>query len=49
VNEDVQQRIWEDDLELLKFGQQYVRTVLKLEQALKPGEAVLKQSRTPNP
>jgi Fe-S-cluster containining protein len=49
VDEDMQQRIWEDDLELLKFGQQYVKTVLKLEQALKPGEAVLKQSRTPNP
>jgi Fe-S-cluster containining protein len=49
VDEDMQQRIWEDDLELLKFGQQYVKTVLKLEQALKPGETVLKQSRTPNP
>ncbi len=31
VTDDVQQRIWDDDVELLKFGYQYVKLVLKLE------------------
>ena len=49
VDDDLQQRLWEDDVELLKFGHQYIKTALKLEQSLQPNEAVLKQSRTPNP
>jgi len=31
VDEDMQQRIWEDDVELLKFGYQYVKSALKLQ------------------
>jgi Fe-S-cluster containining protein len=34
VDEDVQERIWDDDEELLKFGYQYLRMVLKIEDAL---------------
>jgi hypothetical protein len=49
VDDDLQQRLWEDDVELLKFAHQYIKTTLKLEQALKPGKEVLLQSRTPNP
>jgi hypothetical protein len=49
VDDDVKQRIWEDDVELLKFGHQYIKTALKLEQSLLPNEAVTKQCRTPNP
>lgn len=35
VDEEVQQRIWEDDMELLKFGYQYLKMVLKLEETMK--------------
>ena len=33
VDEDVKERIWDDDEELLKFGYQYVKMVLKIEDA----------------
>lgn len=31
VDEDMQERIWNDDLELLKFGYQYLKAALKIE------------------
>jgi hypothetical protein len=34
VEEDVQQRIWDDDLDLLKFGYQYLKMVLKIEDTM---------------
>jgi hypothetical protein len=34
LDEDTTEKIWNDDDELLKFGYQYVKTVLKLEQAM---------------
>lgn len=34
VDEDLLERIWDDDEELLKFGYQYIKTVLKIAQAL---------------
>ena len=33
VDEDVQERIWDDDEDLLKFGYQYVKMVLKIADA----------------
>ncbi|MBM4284415.1 MAG: YkgJ family cysteine cluster protein [Deltaproteobacteria bacterium] len=36
VDDDTRQRIYEDDLELLKFGYQYLKTVFRIEPALKP-------------
>ena len=39
VDEDILEKIWDDDEELLKFGYQYVKTVLKIEEALKLEEA----------
>jgi hypothetical protein len=35
VDEDTQQRIYDDDLELLKFGYQYLKMVLKIEDTVK--------------
>ena len=35
VDEDILEKIWDDDEELLKFGYQYIKTVLKIEEALK--------------
>lgn len=35
VDPDVLERIWDEDEELLKFGYQYIKTVLKIEEALK--------------
>ena len=32
VDEDVLEKIWDDDEELLKFGYQYIKTVLKIEE-----------------
>jgi hypothetical protein len=34
VDEDTQQRIYEDDLELLKFGYQYLKMALKIEDTI---------------
>jgi hypothetical protein len=34
VDDDVKEKIWNDDDELLKFGYQYMKTVLKIEDAL---------------
>jgi hypothetical protein len=34
VDEDTQQRIYEDDMELLKFGYQYLKMVLKIEDTI---------------
>ena len=34
VDEDTQQRIYDDDLELLKFGYQYLKMVLKIEDTM---------------
>jgi hypothetical protein len=33
VDEDVQEKIWDDDEELLKFGYQYVKMALKIADA----------------
>jgi Fe-S-cluster containining protein len=44
VDEDVQERIWDDDEELLKFGYQYLKMVLKIEDALE-----LKSPLAPGP
>jgi len=41
VDEDTQQRIYEDDLELLKFGYNYLKMVLKIEDTVQ-----LKESQT---
>ena len=46
VDEDVLEKIWDDDEELLKFGYQYVKTVLKIEEALKLVEAKTPESTT---
>ena len=35
MDPDILERIWDDDEELLKFGYQYIKTVLKIEEALK--------------
>jgi Fe-S-cluster containining protein len=34
VDEDVQERIWDDDEDLLKFGYQYLKMALKIEETL---------------
>ena len=38
VDEETQQRIQDDDLELLKFGYQYLKMVLKIEDTMKMQE-----------
>ena len=38
VDEETQQRIYDDDLELLKFGYQYLKMVLKIEDTMKMQE-----------
>jgi len=48
LDEDLLEKIWEDDEELLKFGYRYVKTVLKLEEALKLQEAKVIESTTLN-
>ena len=42
VDEDTQQRIYDDDLELLQFGYQYLKMVLKIEDTVQ-----LQESQTP--
>jgi hypothetical protein len=42
VDEDIQQRIYDDDLELLKFGYQYLKMVLKIEDTIQ-----LQESQSP--
>ena len=44
VDDDVQERIWDDDEELLKFGYQYLKSVLKIEDTLE-----IKQPLGPGP
>ncbi len=46
VDPDVLERIWDDDEELLKFGYQYLKTVLKFEEALKLSQAKVNESTT---
>ncbi len=46
VDEDILQKIWDDDEELLKFGYQYIKTVLKIEEALKLQEVKSTESTT---
>ncbi len=46
VDEEVLERIWDDDVELLKFGYQYIKTVLKFEEALKLKEQTVTESTT---
>jgi hypothetical protein len=38
VDEETQQLIYDDDLELLKFGYQYLKMVLKIEDTMKMQE-----------
>jgi Fe-S-cluster containining protein len=46
VDEDILEKIWDDDEELLKFGYQYVKTVLKLEKALELQERIVTEGTT---
>jgi Fe-S-cluster containining protein len=46
VDEEVLEKIWDDDEELLKFGYQYIKTVLKLEKALELKEQPVTESTT---
>jgi hypothetical protein len=46
VDEDILEKIWDDDEELLKFGYQYIKTVLKLEKAVELKERVVTESTT---
>ena len=47
VDPDVLERIWDDDVELLKFGYQYLRTVLKIEDTVKLKEPVATAGTSP--
>ncbi len=49
VDEDMQQRIWEDDEELLKFGHRFIKLALKLEKTLEAKPEVLQPSTPPTP
>jgi Fe-S-cluster containining protein len=46
VDEEILERIWDDDVELLNFGYQYVKTVLKFEEAVKLKEQAVTESTT---
>jgi hypothetical protein len=46
VDEDLLEKIWDDDEELLKFAYKYVKTVLKIEEALKLQEAKVTEATT---
>jgi Fe-S-cluster containining protein len=46
VDEDILEKIWDDDEELLKFGYQYVKTVLRLEKALELQERIVTEGTT---
>ncbi len=46
VEEDILEKIWDDDEELLKFGYQYLKTVLKLEPAVELKERMVTESTT---
>jgi hypothetical protein len=45
VDDDMQQRIYEDDLELLKFGYKYLKTIFKIEPALQPAGTPLEETQ----
>ncbi len=49
VDDDKQQRIWEDDVELLKFGYQFIKTALKFEDAVPAKPEALQPNSPPNP
>ena len=46
VDPDVLEKIWDDDEELLKFAYQYIKTVLKIEDALNLAEAKVTEGTT---
>jgi Fe-S-cluster containining protein len=46
IDEDVLEKIWDDDEELLKFAYQYLKTVLKFEEALPLKEQIVTESTT---
>jgi hypothetical protein len=46
VDPDTLEKIWDDDEELLKFAYQYIKTVLKIEEALKLQEAPVPEGTT---
>jgi Fe-S-cluster containining protein len=46
VDEDLLEKIWDDDEELLRFAYKYVKTVLKIEEALKLQEAKVTEATT---
>lgn len=46
IDEDTLEKIWDDDEELLKFGYQYLKTVLKFEEALQLKEQVVTEGTT---
>ncbi len=47
VEEDVQERIWDDDVELLKFGYQYLKMALKIADTMPVQEEALVQAKSP--
>jgi len=47
VDEDTQQRIYDDDLELLKFGYQYLKMVLNIEDTMQLQESQEPTQDTP--
>ncbi len=46
MDPDILEQIWDDDEELLKFAYQYIKTVLKFEEALKLQEAQIPEGTT---
>jgi len=46
VDPDILEKIWDDEEELLKFAYQYIKTVLKIEEALKLQEAQIPEGTT---
>jgi Fe-S-cluster containining protein len=48
VEEDVQERIWNDDEELLKFGYQYLKMALKIADTIPAKEEALQQVKSPS-